>query len=356
MPLLMDRSRTPPRWADRKSSQRASSIEGYGRRADCIDIAIVNNMPDAALEDTEMQFFELLDSVAHDIPLRITLYSLPGIPRGDRGEQHLRNFYFDFDDLWKRHFDAVIVTGTEPCSTNLRDERYWPVLAELLDWAERNTISSVWSCLAAHASALHGDGITRTKLPDKRFGVFDFDKLSEHGLTKNAGSVRFPHSRWNEVQADALTACGYAVLTQSAEAGVDTFVKMKRNSLFVHFQGHPEYNARTLLKEYRRDVRRFLRNERDTYPSLPHGYFDADASKLLMEFQHAALSDPREEMMTAFPEAGVAVTLQNGWHSCAASIYRNWLVHVKSRKVQASAFVPLSSGSDETYRKLSVAK
>src|SRR5437868_2853695 len=105
MPLLMDRSRIPPRWAERKSSQRTISIDGYARRANYIDIAIVNNMPDAALEDTEMQFFELLESVAQTTALRVSLYSLPGIPRGDRGLRHLNNFYFQLDDLWRRPVD-----------------------------------------------------------------------------------------------------------------------------------------------------------------------------------------------------------------------------------------------------------
>ena len=70
-----------------------------------------------------------------------------------------------------------------------------------------------------------------------------------------------------------LAACGYIVLTQSAEGGVDTFVKKKKRSLFVHFQGHPEYGAQTLLKEYRRDIKRFLRGERETYPSDAKGLF-----------------------------------------------------------------------------------
>jgi homoserine O-succinyltransferase len=121
-------------------------------------------MPDPALEDTEMQFLELLDSVAGDIPLRIRFYSLPGIVRGERGQQHLENFYFEFSDLFTRRCDAVIVTGTESCSQNLEDERYWPMLAQLLDWAERNTLSAVLSCLAAHASVLHSDGLRRARL------------------------------------------------------------------------------------------------------------------------------------------------------------------------------------------------
>ena len=275
---------------------------GYdATRADCVRIAFINNMPDPALEDTEMQFFELLDAASGDIPVFLKLYSLTGVPRGERGQQHLSSFYFGTDDLLNSRFDGVIMTGTEPRQPNLRNEPYWPALANVLDWAEGNTVSTVLSCLAAHAGVLHSDGIGRHPLSDKQFGVFDFTKTANHQLTGGTGErVRFPHSRWNEVQADALTACGYLVLTQSAEGGVDSFVKKKKRSLFVHFQGHPEYGAQTLLKEYRRDIKRFLRRERETYPSMPKSYFDAAATKLLTDFRDVALSDRREELMEAF--------------------------------------------------------
>ena len=215
----------------------------------------------------------------------LKLHSLSGVPRGERGKQHLRSFYFGTDDLLNSRFDGVIMTGTEPRQRNLRNEPYWSAMANVLDWAESNTVSTVLSCLAAHAGVLHSDGIDRCPLSDKQFGVFDFARTASHQLSHGTGErVRFPHSRWNEVQADALTACGYLVLTQSAEGGVDSFVKQKKRSLFVHFQGHPEYGAQTLLKEYRRDIKRFLRRERETYPSMPKGYFDAAATRFLRRF------------------------------------------------------------------------
>ena len=94
-------------------------------------------MPDAALEDTELQFFELLDIASGDVPVFVKLYSLTGIPRTDRGLRRLNSFYSGMDDLWNSPVDALIMTGTEPRQPDLRDEPYWALLTEVLDWAER---------------------------------------------------------------------------------------------------------------------------------------------------------------------------------------------------------------------------
>jgi homoserine O-succinyltransferase len=192
-------------------------------------------------------------------------------------------------------------------------------------------------------------------LSDKQFGVFDFTKGADHQLTSGTPeTVRFPHSRWNEVRADELTASGYLVLTQSADGGVDSFVKKKKRSLFVHFQGHPEYGAQTLLKEYRRDIKRFLRGERATYPSMPKGYFDATSASLLNDFREVALSERREELLEGFPEAAVAGTLQKTWHSSAVTVYRNWLQYVVAKKTEVTAFPAMAVVSDSASRKRSV--
>jgi homoserine O-succinyltransferase/O-acetyltransferase len=338
MPLIIDGGRVPPRWAERKK-RPTRSIEFSAAPADCLKIAFINNMPDAALEDTEMQFFELLDAAASDVPLRVKLYSLAGVPRSERGQEHLNSYYFDSNDLFDHQCDGLIMTGTEPRQSNLRNEPYWSALANVLDWAESNTASTILSCLAAHAGVLYSDGISRHPLSDKQFGVFAFENVTKHELTGGiADAIRFPHSRWNEVQAEALKACGYSVLTQSAEGGVDSFVKRKKRSLFLHFQGHPEYDAHTLLKEYRRDIKRFAKGERETYPSMPKGYFDGGSTQLLTEFRDVVLSDRREELMDAFPEAALVGTLQKTWHSSATSVYRNWLRYVLSKKEDVSKF------------------
>ena len=92
----------------------------------------------------------------------------------------------------------------------------------------------------------------------KRFGVFDCRLAADHPMTEHFPEPLWvPHSRYNDLPEQALASCGYTILARSTTAGVDTFAKQD-GSFFLFFQGHPEYEADTLLREYRRDVVRFL--------------------------------------------------------------------------------------------------
>ena len=102
--------------------------------------------------------------------------------------------------------------------------------------------------------------------------------------------------------------------------------------MFVFFQGHPEYEANTLLLEYRRDIKRFLRRERETYPPMPRGYFDEDTVDALTAVRERALSDRREELLADFPTALLAGKVTNTWRSAAARVYRNWLLYMCAQK------------------------
>jgi homoserine O-succinyltransferase/O-acetyltransferase len=302
------------------------------RGTDVLDIALVNNMPDAALDATERQFRALLSAAARDRDVRLTLYALPEVRRTEFGRRQVSQ-YANIDDLWDRRHDGLIVTGTEPQAADLRDEPYWGSLTRLLEWAEQSTHSTILSCLAAHAGILYLDGIVRRPLGDKRIGVFECIRVDDHPLTTAAPSrLRMPHSRWNDISEDALRACGYRVLMRSDEAGVDTFVK-QRKSLFVFFQGHPEYDAVTLLLEYRRDVARYLRSERDTYPPMPQGYLDEETERRLAALRDRALDDRREALLADFPTATAAAGVANNWRPSAEHLYRNWLGYITAAKL-----------------------
>jgi homoserine O-succinyltransferase len=237
----------------------------------------------------------------------------------------------DISELWPSHLDGLIVTGTEPRAPALQDEPYWPTLTKLVDWAEDHAISTVWSCLAAHAAVLHIDGIGRRAFGEKLSGVFDCMKAMDHPIVAGTPSRwRVPHSRYNELPEEALVSSGYCILSRLPGTGVDMFVKQRR-SLFLFVQGHLEYDPGALLREYRRDIRRFLAGERDTYPEMPRGYFDEDAAAALAAFRQQALGNRGIDLHMSFP-AITEGNLAHAWRAPAVRIYANWLSYLVEQR------------------------
>jgi homoserine O-succinyltransferase len=301
-------------------------------RATCntIHIGLINNMPDGALKATERQFLSLLDSAADGATVHLSLYALPEVPRSESAREHLNRYYSGMESLWDRHLDGLIVTGTEPRTQNLTDEPYWESLAKVIEWAGYHTHSTVWSCLAAHAALLHTDGIGRRRFAEKRFGVFNCARASEHPLTSGlCAPLRIPHSRWNDIPESELADCGYNVLTRFVDGGVDSFAQ-QRKSLFVFFQGHPEYESNTLLLEYRRDIGRYLRRESDTYPAMPEGYFDRATADKFAALQDRSLTNRSPELLAAFP-ASAETRIENTWQSASAQVYGNWIAYLRAQ-------------------------
>jgi homoserine O-succinyltransferase len=302
------------------------------RASNCITIGLVNNMPDAAVESTERQFVDLIRAASSKVIVRLLLFAIPEIPRAETVRQEMAERYRDIAELWDAHLDGLIVTGTEPRMKNLKDEPYWATLTRVVDWARDNTASTIWSCLAAHAAVLHVDGVERSPFVEKLSGVFECEPAASHPMTADAvAGLRVPHSRWNDLSEQALKACGYRILTRSAAAGVDMFVRQDK-SFHLFLQGHPEYDAASLLREYRRDIGRYLRHERDTYPALPQNYFDGDAVSLAAVFRERALSDRRQHMITSFPFGALELGLESPWRPCAIGIYEKWLEYLSGRK------------------------
>lgn len=302
-------------------------------------VGLVNNMPDTALEATEAQFARLLRAASEALPVRLRVAYLPEVPRGPEALGFIGRNYWHVEELTAAPLDALIVTGLEPKAANLVDEPYWHRLGELLSWAQAHTVSSIWSCLAAHAAVQQLDGIVRRRLGQKRFGLFEHRLLEGHPLVAGVASpLCLPHSRWNELPAEELRSAGYTLLSWAPETGADIFLKQTR-SLLLFLQGHPEYEPSTLLKEYRRDVGRFLRAQQEHYPGQPKGYFSAVAAAQLDAFERQARTQRTEETLASFPTLGPDAYMGDRWGSAASQFYRNWLtlLAAPSRNVEAAS-------------------
>ncbi len=311
-----------------------SMSESALRGRNCINVGLVNNMPDAALGSTERQFVGLMRSASSRVVVRVLLFSIPDVPRGPEAQQEIAERYRDISELWDSGVDGLIVTGTEPRAGNLKDEPYWNTLSQVVDWAYDNTTAAIWSCLGALAAVLRASGIERQPAPEKLHGVFDFEAAYRHPMTVDvAHGFRVPHSRYNGLPERDLTESGYRVLTRSPVAGVDMFARQDK-SFHLFLQGHPEYEAVTLLREYRRDVARYLKGERQTYPALPKNYFGEAAAAAAIGFREQAVLDRDPELMWRFPMQDLQAGLEAPWRPSAVGIDEKWFEYVVARKTE----------------------
>ena len=297
-----------------------------------ISVALVNNMPDSAFLDTEDQFRRVASAQLDGTLVDLRLYTITEIPRSETVSAMIESRYCGLDQLWTNPPDALMVTGTEPAQVQLSYEPYWPFLARLLEWAATAVPTTLLSCLAAHASTLLFDGIDRAARPTKCSGVF-------RGLVEDPSDplaaglpelVPVPHSRVNDVPEAALVDAGYRIVigSGSSQAGWAVAARNQGDGLFVLCQGHPEYGTLSLLREYRRDVRRFVFGRGAVpYPKIPEGYLGPEAVATLDGFKRRAQTadlDPRE-LWATFPYDDVAATTQNTWADSSAILYSNWL-------------------------------
>jgi len=311
-------------------------------RGEVLRVGLVNNMPDAALRQTERQFTEFLTAACPDLPIEVSLYSLPSVPRGLDARHYIDRAYRTTEHLRGDPPDAIIITGSEPMQQDLRDEPYWHVLTELVDWAKREQVPAMFSCLAAHAAVLHLDGIERRPTGAKCVGIFEEVVLTGGALVEEmAPSLLLPHSRWNEVTETALRQAGYEILTASPQAGVGFFAK-PGDAVWLFCQGHPEYDGNSLLREYLRDIRRYMRHERATYPTLPQQYFDEADERQLRAFQKYALAHQDNFAMERFPADLQERMTRAAWKASAAPVVANWLRMARDQGVLHNLRLPVS--------------
>ena len=292
-----------------------------------LHIGLLNMMPDAALTVTEQQYMRLVGNCNQIVQFYIHPFSVPGLPRSPEADAYIDTYYGDFDDLREAGLDALIISGANVTQPSLELEPFWAPLREVIAWATDNVTSILCSCLATHALVKQLYQIDRHPLPRKQWGVYSHRVRNRSHPLLQGINTRFdvPHSRWNEVTRDELTAAGLRVLVDSDEAGVHMAVSPDQFRI-VYFQGHPEYDYNSLLKEYKRETLRYLNDEIDDSPPDPENYFSAKAADLAAShLRQAALAKTHGKPLPDFPEAAFEPHLDNTWGDTGKAIFNNWL-------------------------------
>lgn len=292
-----------------------------------LHIGLLNIMPDAALEATERQFFRLVGACNQIAQFHVHPFTIEGLPRGTAAQEHINKYYESFEQIQRDGLDALIISGANVTKQHLQEEDFWEPLTEVFAWAKQNVTSILCSCLATHALIQSSYHIERTRLPEKRWGVFSHKVMDrKHPLVAET-NTRFdvPHSRFNEIFQADMQRSGLKILVASDEAGVHLAVSPDGFRI-VFFQGHPEYDDISLLKEYKREVFSFFHGNRDDYPPFPAHYFDAEVKQILNSYhEHMLLLKAQGLPPAIFPEELIISRLDNTWRDSAKAVFNNWL-------------------------------
>lgn len=314
-----------------------------------LHIGLLNIMPDAALEATERQFFRLVGACNQIAQFHVHPFTIDGLERGHEAKDHIAQYYESFDKIKRDGLDALIISGANVTHDHLSEEDFWQPLTEVFDWAKQNVTSILCSCLATHALIEYCYGIERTPQPQKKWGVFSHKVLERtHPLVAEI-NTRFdvPHSRFNEIYQHDMEQKGLIVLAASQQAGVH-LAASSDGIRVVFFQGHPEYDDLSLLKEYKREIQRFYNGDKSNYPPYPEHYFNDQVQHILMAYeQHVKEAKQNKLPINDFPEQSILIHLDNTWRDTAKAVFNNWLGKVYQITNQDRR-LPFMDGIDPT--------
>lgn len=293
MPIIVSHNDSLPAYQVLENEQVPIIRQGRAEEQDIrpLNIGILNLMPTAAKEATEIQYLRILANS----PLQINPYLVYfDNHRSASGEDHLDRFYRKFSEIKKIGLDGLIITGANLEHYEFEKVHFWDELKDFILWADQHVTSTIYGCWASHAGLYIYYGVERVTLGAKRMGVYSHRVHREHGsmLTRSMDDyVDIPYSRWTGIPSDTVASIDdLQVLIESETAG--THLISSKNGRRVFVQGHPEYERETLAREYQRDTGKGI----DV--SIPQNYFIKD--------------DPRQPPCCA-------------WMANAQVFYSNWI-------------------------------
>ena len=230
-----------------------------------LEILILNLMP--LKEETENQLLRALSNT--QLQVDCTFLMLSTHVSKNTSASHLNKFYVVFDDIRRRKYDGMIITGAPVENLDYEEVNYWPELSMIMEWSKTHVTSTIHICWGAQAGLYYHYGIPKYPMKEKLSGIYNHRVLDRKvPLVRSLNDCFMaPHSRYTEVRkADILKHPELKILAESDTAGV--FLVMSQDGRQIFVQGHPEYDRMTLNREYHRDLNKGLN------PEVPVNYYE----------------------------------------------------------------------------------
>ncbi len=232
-----------------------------------LKVGILNLMP--LKEDTELQLLRSFSNTP--LQVDVTFITVKTHESKNTDKSHLNKFYQTFDEVRKKRFDGLIITGAPVEQMEFEEVDYWTELREIFAWCESHVTSTLYICWGAQAALHYYYGLDKVLLPQKLFGLYTHRVMNRKEPLVRGFDDYFvaPHSRHTTIPKEAIEACkDLKIMAESDEAGV--FLCMAENGKKIFVMGHPEYDRVTLGKEYKRDKDKGLDIQ------VPKNYFPND--------------------------------------------------------------------------------
>lgn len=215
-----------------------------------LKVGILNLMP--LKEDTELQLLRSFSNTPLQVDVTFLAVSTHDSKNTDKS--HLNKFYQTFEEVRKKRFDGLIITGAPVEQMEFEEVDYWMELREIFAWCESHVTSTLFICWGAQAALHYYYGLDKVLLPQKLFGLYTHRVMNRKEPLVRGFDDYFvaPHSRHTTVPRDEIANCpDLKIMAESDEAGV--FLCMAEGGKKIFVMGHPEYDRVTLAKEYKRD-------------------------------------------------------------------------------------------------------
>jgi homoserine O-succinyltransferase len=257
-----------------------------------LKIALLNLMPNKI--KTETQFARLCG--ATPLQVEMTLIKMTNHTSRNTPEEHLLNFYENFQDVKNQKFDGLIITGAPIEHLEFEDVDYYSELKEVFNWTQTHVHSTFAICWGAQAALHHLYGTKKYTLQEKAFGVFSQENLKPSSPYLRGFSDEFsiPVARWTEIREEELPKDkNLETLIRSELTGPCLINDPDHRMLYMF--NHLEYDSESLGEEYFRDL------ESPIKAAMPQNYF---------------------------PENETTKKPKNLWRSHAHLLFGNWINEV----------------------------
>lgn len=254
-----------------------------------LQILILNLMP--IKEDTETQLLRALSNTP--IQVDCTFLMMSTHTSKNTSASHLNKFYVSFEEIKKKKYDGLIITGAPVENMEFEEVYYWDELKTIMGWSKTHAHSTLHICWGAQAGLYYHYGIPKYAREKKLSGIYRHKVLNRKlPLVRSMDDyIMAPHSRFTEVRRkDIEKVSELLIAAESDEAGILLVLNRDGSRIFV--QGHPEYDRMTLNNEYHRDL------QRGQTPEIPCNYYENNDP-----FQAPVLS----------------------WRNMSNTLYANWL-------------------------------